>query len=117
MNTSSQTQPQTLRSQSSPIGLLTQLLATHPELPAVTYHIDSIVPGEVHISVHGGQFGHFEEWRVRLGLEAPAEARTFGASTWVETKGVVQDVPVHLLGHGTAAEVAGYVAERAAVAA
>ncbi|MCW8219444.1 hypothetical protein [Streptomyces griseolus] len=111
MNTSSQT----LRAQSSPVLLLAQLLAAHPDLPAVTYHIDYIVPGELQISVHHDLAG-FEEWRAVLGL-SDLEVRTFGQSTWVDVAGAVADVPVRLTGHGTAAEVAAYVAGLSAVAA
>ncbi|MFD4662499.1 hypothetical protein [Streptomyces halstedii] len=111
MNTSSQT----LRAQSSPVLLLAQLLADNPELPSVTYHIDYIVPGELQISVHNG-LARFETWRVVLGL-SDLEVRTFGQSTWVDVAGVVRDVKVRLTGHGTAAEVAAYVAGLSAVAA
>ena len=110
------TSSQTLRAQSSPILLLTQLLADNPELPAVTYHIDSIIPGELAIHVHHGRFNQFEEWRTVLGL-SDLEARTFGQSTWVDVAGVVRDVKVRLSGHGTAAEVAAYVTGLSAVAA
>lgn len=113
MNTSSQT---TLRAQSSPILLLAQLLADNPVLPAVTYHIDSIIPGELAIHVHHGRFDQFETWRVVLGL-SDVEVHTFGQSTWVDVAGTVADVPVRLTGHGTAAEVAAYVAGLSAVAA
>ncbi|WP_326700243.1 hypothetical protein OG909_24925 [Streptomyces sp. NBC_01754] len=112
MNTSSQT----LRAQSSPVLLLAQLLADRPDLPAVTYHIDSIVPGELAIHVHHGRFAEFEEWRVVLGL-SDLEVRTYGQSTWVDVAGVVRDVNVRLTGHGTADEVAAYMAGMSAVAA
>lgn len=112
MNTSSLT----LQSQGSPVLLLAHLLTAHPGLPAATYHVDSMFPTELDISVHRGAFDEFEVWRSALGLEVPEEC-AFGASTWLATKGVVQDVPVKLVGYGTAAEVAAYVASTTAVAA
>lgn len=115
MNTSSQT----LQSQGSPILLLAQLLTTHPDLPAVTYHVDSIIPEQLDISVHHGRLDQFEVWRVALGLADPEERGGRGL-TWVTTKGTVQDVSVVLTGHGSAAEVTAYTeawASRPAVAA
>ncbi|MFI6862608.1 hypothetical protein ACIBKZ_22395 [Streptomyces sp. NPDC050421] len=112
MNASSQT----LQSQGSPILLLAHLLTAHPDLPAATYHVDNIVPDHLYISLHDGDFGRFEEWRLLLGLGVPV-THIFGESTWVDVEGVVQDVPVRLTGHGTAAEVAAYVASNTAVAA
>jgi hypothetical protein len=114
VNTSSQT----LQSQGSPILLLAHLLTEHPGLPAATYHVDNIVPDHLSISFHNGDFARFEEWRQLMGLSVDSvEPHTFGDSTWVDVKGVVQDVPVRLTGHGTAAEVAAYVANTTAVAA
>ncbi|MFD8710362.1 hypothetical protein ACFV07_07790 [Streptomyces anulatus] len=112
MNTSSQT----LRVQGAPIRLLMQLLTDRPDLPAVTYHIDSIIPSLLDIAVHRGQFAEFEAWRQALGLAVPEE-RSYGGDTWVAVSGLVQDVQVTLTGHGKTAEVAAYVAEHVAVAA
>ncbi|MFE9363722.1 hypothetical protein ACFYNN_13075 [Streptomyces sp. NPDC006978] len=106
MNTSSQT----LRTQSSPILLLAQLLADNPELPAATYQIDSIVPGELVITLHRGRLERFEDWRIALGLDSTEMvANDFGGAHWADVKGRVQDVPVRLTGHGTADEVAALV--------
>jgi len=106
VNTSSQT----LRAQSSPILLLAQLLADNPELPAATYRIDSIVPGELVINLHGGLLDRFEAWRIALGLDSTEMVpHAFGGANWADVKGRVQDVPVQLIGHGTADEVAALV--------
>ncbi|MFC9036847.1 hypothetical protein [[Kitasatospora] papulosa] len=104
------TSSQTLRAQSSPILLLTQLLADNPELPAATYHIDSIVPGELVISLHRGRLDRFEDWRLALGFDSTEMvAHSFGGANWTDVRGRVQDVPVQLIGHGTADEVAALV--------
>lgn len=106
MNTSSQTQ--TLRSQGSPVLLLAQLLATHPGLPAVTYHIDGIVPTQLDVSVHSG-LEPFEAWRQALGLPVP-RVHDYQCRMWVAVEGTVADVSVKLAGFGSRANITRYAA-------
>lgn len=107
---------QTLQQQGSPILLLAHLQREFPTLPAATYHIDNIVPEQLAIILHDGDLARFEAWRVALGLSAPVVRRWEG-SAWVDAVGVTADVPVKLTGHGTADEIAAYVAAYTAVAA
>lgn len=104
MNTSSQT----LQQQGSPVLLLADLLRRHPQLPAVSYHVDNIYPDQLEVSIHRTVREHFETWRQVLGLPEPS-VKSYGPNMWLTTAGVVDDVRVELRGYGTPDEVAAVV--------
>lgn len=108
MNESSQT----LQVQGSPILLLAYLQREFPHLPAAAFNISSISPDLLHVSIHRTVRRDFETWRAVLGLPV-ADVHTWGLDTWLATSGSFADVPVKLLGHGSADDVAA-VAELAA---
>lgn len=95
--------------------LLADLLRRHPQLPAATYHIDSIDEPLLAVSIHGGIRTDFEPWRVALGLPA-GEVRSWSGETWVAAEGVTADVRVRLTGFGTLGEVAAVAEAAEAVA-
>ncbi|MFE7626053.1 hypothetical protein [Streptomyces sp. NPDC057509] len=106
MNTSSHLQ--SLQQQGAPVLLLADLLRRTPGLPAATYHIDNIGRPLLAVSIHSSVRTAFESWRVALGLPA-GEVRSYGGDTWVASEGVTADVPVKLVGFGTADDVAAVV--------
>lgn len=105
----------TLREQSSPVRLLMQLHTAHPELPGAEFHVSAIYPDRLDVTVHDNMDA-FEAWRTALGLDRPVD-RSRDQSFWVVVDGDHGDVPVRLTGHGTADEVAAYMAGLSAVAA
>lgn len=102
MNTSLHLQH--LQQQGSPILLLAYLHREFPQLPAATYHIDSIGEPQLSVSIHRTVRTDFEAWRVALGLPVAA-VKTWGPEVWLATDGVVADVRVELRGHGTPTDV------------
>lgn len=110
MNTSSH-----LQQQGSPILLLADLLRRHPQLPAVSYHVDDIYPDQLEVSIHRSVRRDFETWRQVLGLPTPS-VKSYGPNVWLTTVGVVDDVRVELRGYGTPDEVAAVVELADAVA-
>jgi hypothetical protein len=93
-----------LQQQGSPILLLADLLRRHPQLPAVSYHVDNIYPDQLEVSIHQSVRRDFEVWRQVLGLPEPS-VKSYGPTTWLTTVGVVDDVRVELRGYGTPDEV------------